>query len=359
MKNDRVAVVLFNLGGPDRPEAVKPFLFNLFNDRAIIGLPQPFRWCLAKLISWRRAKVAREIYANIGGKSPLLELTLAQAEALEKELSFQGNYRVFVSMRYWHPFSREVVAKLADFAPGQVVLLPLYGQFSTSTTESSFLDFENELKRAQKRGEIAEDLAVKKICCYFDNEEFILAHAKLIVKKIEQEGLSLERLRILFSAHGLPQKLIDGGDPYVFQVEESSKRVLAKVEELLNAKIDSKVCYQSKVGPMKWTGPSLDHEIRRVAVDEKDVLVVPIAFVSEHSETLVELDIEYKELADELGIEGYYRVPALNADGHFVAGLKGLCEGVVAKGSGVFPGGGGCRKCPQGFGRCGRCGRGS
>jgi ferrochelatase len=355
----KTAIILFNLGGPNNQEAVKPFLFNLFNDKAIIGLPQPFRFLLAKLISSRRKKKAQGIYEEIGGKSPILEITQAQADALSKELSFHGDFKVFIAMRYWHPFSQEVVQKIHDYEPDQAILLPLYPQFSTTTSESSIEDF---LKKLQKSG-VFPDLGTKKgkfgaflgkkssfdkilptkvICCYPTQENFVFSHANLIVQKIAQAGIDLKETRILFSAHGLPQKIVDAGDPYVFQVGLSVDLIVSKIREMLKiSKIDHKICFQSKVGPLKWTSPSLEHELRRVAIDGKAVLVVPIAFVGEHSETLVELDIEYKELADEIGIKKYERVGALNVDGNFIAGLANMCLNFAKNGEcGVGCGGG-------------------
>ncbi len=361
MTTKKTAIVLFNLGGPDKQKSVKPFLFNLFNDPAIISLPQPFRFLLAKLISRKREKTAQEIYAQIGGKSPILDITKSQAEKLEQELSYDSkNYKTFICMRYWHPMSKEVTQKLTKYQPDQIIFLPLYPQFSTTTTESSFKDFQKALKKAK-----IDHIPVKKACCYFDNEEFILAHAKLIKNTIQKQlFLNLKDFRILFSAHGLPQKIIDAGDPYSFQVESTAKKVMTKLYELLVkdrvfnlskeitpeniAKIDHQVCYQSKVGPLKWTTPSLEDELKRVAKDKKSPIITPIAFVSDHSETLVELDIEYKEIAEKLGIEKYGRVPALNIDGHFIKSLASICRS-TAKNDHNFSR---KRTCPKEFSGC-------
>ncbi len=385
MKNNKTAVILFNLGGPDKKEAIKPFLFNLFNDKAIISLPQPFRFLLAKLISSKREKTAAEIYSNLGDKSPILEITQNQADELEKELSFHGDFKTFIAMRYWKPFAKEVVAKVKDYDPGQIILLPLYPQFSTATSESSVDEFISELEKqglnvnrkisqsqqsglfGAKKLEITSDGAInlKTICCYPDQEDFILSHAKLIKNKILQKEFEFDKLRILFSAHGLPQKIVDSGDPYVFQVKRTANLVQKKLEELLkkegifdqefkNGKtIDSKVCFQSKVGPLKWTSPSLDHELNRLSLDKKQPIIVPIAFVSEHSETLVELDIEYKEMAEELGIENYTRVQALNSDGHFIKSLVNMTlQTSKNKEFGFFANGKCQRICDKKFKRC-------
>jgi ferrochelatase len=345
----KIAIVLFNLGGPDNLNSVRKFLFNLFNDPAIIGLPNPFRYLLAHLISFRRAKVASKIYQLIGGKSPILEITNAQAEALEKELSFKGEFKVFVSMRYWHPMSKEVVAKLNEYQPDEIILLPLYPQFSTTTSASSMLDFMGELKKQKVSA------PVKYVCCYPLEAEFIRAHAKLIKQSI-QKAISLghPNHRILFSAHGLPKSVIAKGDPYVFQIEASTKAIIAELEKENDAKnkIDYRICYQSKVGPVAWTTPSLEFEINRAAIEKKPLIIVPIAFTSDHSETLVELDIEYKEIAEHKKIPLYLRVPALNSDGYFIKSLVDIS--LRALKSDVACNGGieGARICPAKFGKC-------
>lgn len=183
MVGNKTAIILFNLGGPDKQSSVKPFLFNLFNDKAIISLPQPFRYLLAKLISARRTKTAQEIYGNIGGKSPILEITKSQADALAQELSYDGNFKTFIAMRYWRPFADDTAEKVAQYEPDQIIFLPLYPQFSASTTQSSFDDFEKALKKAGVKASTApkdDEIAIKKVCCYFDDDEFILSHAKLL-----------------------------------------------------------------------------------------------------------------------------------------------------------------------------------
>lgn len=339
MSAKKTAIILFNLGGPDKPESVRSFLFNLFNDKAIISLPQPFRFLLAKLISARRDKKAQKIYAQIGGKSPLFEITTSQAHSLEKKLSFFGGFKVFVCMRYWRPFSNEVIKKVADYNPDEIILLPLYPQFSSSTSGSSFEDFAKKI--SANKNKLNKNLVIKKVCCYPIEPEFIMSHAKLLKQEIAKLNGDF---RILFSAHGLPQKLINQGDPYVFQIEKTAQNVIDKLSELLKnenfirEKLDYKICYQSKVGPLQWTSPSLDHEIRRAALDKKNVAIVPVAFVSDHCETLVELDIDYKKLAKKLGIAQYLRVPSLNIDGHFMNSLVEICKEVSKQNAVIFSG---------------------
>lgn len=299
------AVILFNLGGPDRLESVKPFLFNLFNDKAIIGLPQPFRTLLAKFISSKREKTAQEIYSHIGGKSPLLELTKEQAKALEAELG--SDYKVFICMRYWHPMSDETLAQVMNYAPDEIILLPLYPQYSLTTTDSSFKDWKSKNL----------DIPTHEICCYPTEENFIEAHVDQLSGFVKQHP----NARVLFSAHGLPEKIVAKGDPYPSQVNATA----AAVAEKLGLQ-DWLVCYQSKVGPLPWIKPNTEDEIKRAGEEGKDVIITPIAFVSEHSETLVELDIEFKEIADEANVKNYIRVPALGTNQHYIKCLAELCK---------------------------------
>ncbi|OFX08640.1 MAG: ferrochelatase [Alphaproteobacteria bacterium RIFOXYD12_FULL_60_8] len=325
----KTAVVLFNLGGPDRPQAVRPFLFNLFNDPAIIGAPAPIRWLLAKYISAKRAPVAREIYRHLGGKSPLLDLTRDQASTLEEKLG--GAFRVFVCMRYWHPMTPEVVRQVKEYAPERIVLLPLYPQYSTATTGSSFTAWAEE---AQHQGLSAPTVSV---CCYPTHPDFIAAVADLILEDYHD----MTAPRVLFSAHGLPKKTIAAGDPYQHHVEQTAQAVVAK---LGLSDLDWTVCYQSRVGPLEWIGPSTEDEIKRAGAQKKELLVVPIAFVSEHSETLVELDIEYRHLADEVGVPAYGRVGTVCDHPLFIQALADLVHQALDSPT--------TRRCPS---RCVKC----
>lgn len=313
-----IAVVLFNLGGPDKPESVERFLFNLFNDKAIIRLPNPFRYLLAKFISKRRAPIAREIYHHLGGGSPILPLTEKQASALEQTLKVQlgGNVKVFIAMRYWHPFTQETVKEVKAFTPDKVILLPLYPQFSTTTSGSSLQAWHNETKK--------QSLSVETVTvgCYPVAEGFITAQAE-IIRPLYESASKQGKPRILFSAHGLPKKIVEAGDPYQWQVEQTSSAIAQK---LGITELDWVVCYQSKVGRLEWLKPSTEKEIKRAGADKIPLVIVPVAFVSEHSETLVELDIEYKKLADASGVPGYYRVPALGEEGNFINTLAGICQ---------------------------------
>lgn len=345
----KTAVILFNLGGPDKLSSVKGFLFNLFNDKAIINVPNPLRYLLAKFISNKRNKTACEIYSHIGGKSPILEINNNQAEHLEKELSFSGDFKVFVCMRYWHPMSKEVAKKVKDYGADEIIMLPLYPQFSTTTSKSSFDDFEKSIK-SQKI-----EATIKKVCCYPRNSKFIQSHTNLIIKEIQRAQLEdNKKYRLLFSAHGLPQKIIDNGDPYAFQINESTQSIIKEIKskkEFKDQTIDYKVCYQSKVGPLQWTTPSLDDEIDRAAKDKVGVIIIPIAFTSDHSETLVELDIEYKEMAKEKDIPFYYRVRALNNDGHYIESLVDICKN-TSNSNLACSSSEGKRICSQKFSKC-------
>ncbi len=322
------AIVLFNLGGPDSPEAVEPFLFNLFNDPAIISLPNPFRYLLAKLISHRRAPVAQEIYAHIGGKSPLLELTQEQADALQAALNADEDdtkyeNRCFIAMRYWKPFADQTAAEVKAWGADEQILLPLYPQFSTTTSGSSVKDW----KRACHK--VGLSAPIKTACCYPTNPGFIDASAEMIktgydtaVAKAQKLGIAAPRL--LFSAHGVPKAVITKrGDPYQSQIEKTSAAV---VEKLAIEGLDWKVCYQSRVGPMEWIGPSTETEIERAGKEGVGLVIVPIAFVTEHSETLVELDIEYGELAHEKNVPIYERVRTVCSHPKFINGLVSVVK---------------------------------
>jgi ferrochelatase len=314
----KIAVVLFNLGGPDSLRAVRPFLFNLFNDGAIITLPQPMRSILARWIAWRRTKKASGIYQKIGGKSPILEFTQQQARALEERLKKHGDYKVFVSMRYWNPMSAIVAKNVQQYAPDHIILLPLYPQFSTTTTGSSFDDWDRECDK------IGLKKPTNKVCCYPAQKSFSAAHARLI-REYYWKAAEFGKPRILFSAHGLPEKVITAGDPYQYQIEKTAAAI---IQILAVDDLDYTVCYQSKVGPLQWIGPSTEEEITRAGEQKKPVVIVPVSFVSEHSETLVELDIDYRQLADAEGVPSYQRVPALATEPFY---MDALTEIVLSK----------------------------
>ena len=312
------AIILFNLGGPDKIENVEPFLFNLFNDPAILNLPTLLRYPLAKLISNRRAPVAKKIYAELGGSSPILKLTKEQSGALEIKLNqtqTEDEYKCFIVMRCWNPRAKDVIKDVLLYNPDEVVLMPLYPQYSAATSGSSIKEWKDVCKKNNY------NIKTSTICCYPTDQNFINAHTKEIIKKIK----NLKNFKLIFSAHGLPEKNIKKGDPYQWQVEQSVKKI---VESLNDKNLDWILSYQSRVGPLKWIGPSTEDIIIENSKIGKHIVLVPIAFVSEHSETLVELDIEYKQIADANGCKNYTRVPALGVNEDFI---KAMSELIIKK----------------------------
>jgi ferrochelatase len=292
---------------------------------------------LARLIAGLRVKAASANYAILGGRSPLLELTGQQARALEQAVP---GARCFIAMRYWHPFSRETAVAVRAWDPDEIVLLPLYPQYSTTTTGSSL--------SAWRAAAAAVGLAkpTTSLCCYHSDSAFLAATTAIVRRAYAQARSQLPAgtgLRVLFSAHGLPEVIVKAGDPYQFQVERTVAGVVRVLDE---PGLDWAICYQSRATPQKWLGPSTETEIARAARDKVAVLVVPIAFVSEHSETLVELDVEYKHLADKEGVPGYFRAPAQNSDPGFITALAELVEATLGRGPGLcsFVGG---RTCPR------------
>ena len=307
------AIILFNLGGPDKQESVEPFLFNLFNDPAIINIPSIFRYPLAKFISKKRAPIAKNIYKEIGNKSPILKLTQDQAKSLENNLLKKGNYKCFVVMRCWHPRASDVIKKVREYNPEEIILLPLYPQYSASTSGSSINEWGDLCKKENYY------VKTKTICCYPTENNFIASHISLIKKTLKV--IKDNNFKLIFSAHGLPRSKIKKGDPYQWQVEETVKKIMSNLE---NENLDYVISYQSRVGPLKWIKPSTDEIIIKYSKEKKGIVIVPIAFVSEHSETLVELDIEYKKLAEKNGCSFYKRVAALGTEENFIKGLTEL-----------------------------------
>jgi ferrochelatase len=340
----KTAVVLLNLGGPDSKESIKPFLFNFFMDKNIIGAPKPIRWALAKYISIKRSKQeAGESYGELGDKSPLLENTNAQAVALQAKLP--DHMKVFVSMRYWHPMSTQVIEQIKNWGAEQIVLLPLYPQFSTTTTNSSIEDWRKNSKA------LGLNIPVSTICCYPWQDGFIDASAASIEIEYNRAVAEMKKPpRILFSAHGLPEKVIKGGDPYQWQCEQSAEKIVARLEEKLGEKVDWQICYQSRVGPLKWIGPSTEEALHKAAQDGVSVLIYPHAFTQEHVETLVELDVEYREEAEKMGLKGYYRAQTIGVMDAFIDGLADMVNAYANK-EGLRPDTGG-RLCPKNFKKC-------
>ncbi|MGB1540560.1 MAG: ferrochelatase, partial [Rickettsiales bacterium] len=274
--------------------------------------------------------------------SPLLPLTHDQAKALRSALSEDWECEVFISMRYWNPRSDVTIKAIKQFAPDHIIALPLYPQFSTTTTGSSFTDW----KRACQAAGL--DIPTHYLCCYPTQEDFVAAYAALILPHYEK-AKAYGSPRILFSAHGLPEKIVKKGDPYQWQVEQTAKAV---VQTLGLTGLDWQVCYQSRVGPLTWIGPATDAEIIRAGEEGVPVVVAPISFVSEHSETLVELDIEYGKLAREHNVPHYERAPAVGDNPQFISGLAKLCHQAYGNANGAIEPDGSKRLCPQTFGQC-------
>ena len=329
----RIAVVLMNLGGPDRLEAVQPFLFNLFSDPAILRLPAFARLPLARIIAWRRSRVAQEIYSKLGGGSPLLANTEAQARALETVLGPQ--HRCFVAMRYWDPDSDQTAGEVADWAADEVVCLPLYPQFSTTTTASSLVAWRAAAAR------VGIMCPTRVVCCYPGEPGFVEAISGLIRPALDAAASHRKPPRLLLTAHGLPKRIVQAGDPYPNQVETTAAAVIATLNR---PDLDWTVCYQSRVGPLEWIGPATDDELRRAGRDRVPVVVAPISFVSEHSETLVELDLDYRDLAAASGVPAYHRVSAVGTEPDFIQSLATLVRQACIEGR--------VRGCASGFARC-------
>jgi ferrochelatase len=332
----RIAVVLFNLGGPDSLKAVRPFLFKLFSDPAILRLPPVLRLPLALLIAGLRARSARANYAHMGGASPLLRETRAQAAALQAALDARGfgETRVFVAMRYWPPLTDKAAREVEAFAPDEVVLLPLYPQYSTTTTESS-----RKAWRAAYRG----PGRIHEVCCWYAAEGLIEAHARRILECWRAAG-EPDAVRLLFSAHGLPERVVAAGDPYPWQIEETCRAIV----ERLPGTWDWKVCYQSRVGPLKWIGPSTPEAIAEACQEGLGVMIDPVSFVSEHVETLVELDRDYAALAEKAGCDPYLRVEAVGIEPALIDGLANVVAAALRR-PGIAPAG---AACPAAYERC-------
>jgi len=324
----RLAIVLFNLGAPDHPEAVRPFLRNLFNDPAILRVPPFVRAVLGRWIARSRDKPAEENYARLGGRSPLLDLTRAQATALTAALP-EFRVQCFIAMRYWHPMSDAAARAVFAWRPDRVLLLPLYPQYSSTTSGSALTAW----REAAARAGLAA--TVHAICCYPTEAGYISAvttMAKTLHEAKRSELSSSVPLRILFSAHGLPKSIVQRGDPYEWQIERTVAAILCAWG---NPEPDWVICYQSRATPQEWLSPSTEAEIERAARDRVAVLVVPVAFVSEHSETLVELDLDYRALAERLGVPGYFRAPAPATHPSFITGLADMVRAELARPPGL------------------------
>lgn len=322
----RIGIVLLQLGGPDSVQNVQPFLYNLFCDPDIIDLPLAFlfRRPLARFISKRRVSKVQEYYKRIGGRSPILKLTTRQARALERELRGKLNARVYVAMRYWHPLTDATLGALAADDIRRVVLLPLYPQYSKTTSGSSI----NEWKRVLAlRGDGDMDtVVVNEYCEHPLYIEALVSNIRRALNRVHSADRG--KVHLVFSAHGVPVKVIEAGDPYAEQVRKTYNAVIAAG----NFGLPHHLCFQSKVGPERWLTPSLTDTVEQLArVGASHVLVIPISFVSDHSETLWEINIETKRHAKHLGIQHFDMSPALNTNPFFIRALADLVVKAVTQ----------------------------
>lgn len=315
----RVGVLLLNLGGPDKIEDVRPFLYNLFSDPEIIRLPvKALQKPLAWLISTLRAKKSQANYLEIGGGSPLRQITEAQAEALETKLKEMGqDAKIYIGMRYWHPFTEEAIAHIKNDGIDELVILPLYPQFSISTSGSSF----RVLEEMWATDQALQQVEYTVIPSWYDNVEYLKAMADLIAQELDKFA-NPERVHIFFSAHGVPVSYVEeAGDPYQTEIEECTRLIM----QTLGRSNEHTLAYQSRVGPVEWLQPYTEEALKQLGEKGVDnLLVVPISFVSEHIETLQEIDMEYREVAEEAGISNFQRVPALNIHPGFINSLANL-----------------------------------
>jgi ferrochelatase len=321
----RVGVLLLNLGGPERIEDVGPFLYNLFADPEIIRLPTPLlQKPLAWLISTLRSSKSKEAYRAIGGGSPLRRITEQQARELQSELRQRGvQATTYVAMRYWHPFTESAVGDIKADSVDEVVVLPLYPHFSISTSGSSF----RELQRLRQADPAFSKLPIRCIRSWYDHPGYVLAMAELIAAGVSSCN-DPASAHVFFSAHGVPRSYVEeAGDPYQQEIEACSRLVMAKLEQLLGHGNPYTLAYQSRVGPVEWLKPYTDEALVRLGEEGvQELVVVPISFVSEHIETLEEIDIEYREIATNAGISNFVRVPALDTYPTFIKGLADLVQ---------------------------------
>ncbi|MFA3782377.1 ferrochelatase [Melioribacteraceae bacterium 4301-Me] len=312
----RYAIVLMNLGGPDSIDAIEPFLYNLFSDPDIFKIPIGQR-LFAKLISRSRAPKVAEEYKLIGGKSPINEWTEIQKKMLEDKLKSDGiDAKVFIAMRYWKPLTSETISLIEKEKFDKIILLPLYPHYSITTIGSSF----NEWRR-QYKGDITKLVYINE---YYLNEKYLAAINQRIDEALAKfSEKDQNNVQLVFSAHGTPVSLVKKGDPYSRQIKETMEAIM----KLRDYSHEYHLCFQSKVGPQKWLEPSTDKMIEKLAAeDKKYLLVIPISFVSDHIETLYELDIEYRHIAEKVGIKNYIVMKGLNDSELFIEALSDLVK---------------------------------
>lgn len=307
----KTGVLLLNLGGPEQTEDVEAFLYNLFSDRQIIRLgPFFLQKFIARRIAKKRAPKSIVNYNKIGGGSPIRQLSEEQASQLEKQLAPYGEFLVRVCMRYWHPFASETIDELIRAGVDELIALPLYPHYSVATTGSSLSD----LRRTLKNKDIK--LPLKTIKSWPTEAGYITALADSIQEELSRFGN--EEVALVYSAHSLPVKFIEDGDPYVDELQQTIKALEKKIGQ------KGTLCYQSRSGPVEWLGPSTPETITSLADSScKNMLVVPLSFVSDHVETLYEIDMEYRTMAESLGMR-FAITPGLNSAPHFIDALRNL-----------------------------------
>jgi len=332
---DKVGILFLNLGGPESLDEVEDFLYNLFNDEDIIRLPapiKPLQGYIARWIASRRAPNSRHAYESIGGGSPIVSLTSDQGDKLSEELAKIGvDAKVYIGMRYWYPFTEEAVDKILEDDINRLVILPLYPQYSISTTGSSIRLLDMIMNDDPKQWDPRKiDHTV--VPDWFDHPGYVATQAKLISKELAAYGDSPDQVKVMFSAHGVPESYVAAGDPYKGQIEKCAEMIMQEVNREHPGKFDYTLCFQSRVGPVKWLEPYTDDVLNQLGESGlKNLVVVPLSFVSEHVETLEEIDQEYREVAEEAGISNFMRVPALNSDPLFIETLVDLTMTALKK----------------------------
>jgi ferrochelatase len=338
---NKIGVVLLNLGGPDSLQAVRPFLYNLFSDREIIRLGPAFlQKPIAKLISTLRSGKTEHMYSQIGGKSPILDITTAQAKALEKALNEQSavstqqsagglnpslSFKVYIGMRYWRPFVKDTLAKIIEDGIEHLIVLSLYPHYSKATTGSAIADFKKVLSKLATRN---SQLTTQFIDRWYDFPPYIDSLAELISEGMKE--FKVNDFDMLYSAHSLPQSFIDEGDPYLEHIRATIVAVNSLLATRNSLPVNWNLSFQSKTGPVKWLEPTTEETIVRLAKEGcKNLLVVPISFVSDHIETLYEIDILYKKLAEKHGIN-LARCRSLNTYDKFILAMKQLIMAKIA-----------------------------
>mmetsp|Transcript_52688 Transcript_52688/g.124701 ORF Transcript_52688/g.124701 Transcript_52688/m.124701 type:complete len:507 (-) Transcript_52688:151-1671(-) len=333
--DQNIGILLLNLGGPEKLSEVEDFLFNLFNDEDIIRLPgpvKPLQGFIARYIASGRAPQSREAYASIGGGSPLTKLTTEQGDKLAEELGRRGvEAKSYVGMRYWYPFTEEAVDQILADGINRLVILPMYPQYSISTTGSSMRLLDQMIKKDSKQWDprVFDHTVVPD---WFDHPGFVKAQAKFINRELAEFKNIPDEVKVLFSAHGVPESYIKAGDPYKDQIEKCVELIMLEVNKDHPGKFSSDLSFQSKVGPVKWLDPYTEVVLEEMGKGGlKNVVVVPLSFVQEHVETLEEIDQEFKEVAEEHGIEKFKRVPALNSDPDFINCLADITVDALTK----------------------------